>query len=112
MFSTQTVDPLWPNTANKPSVTVWCRWKLTFCDYIELHLALNPSVRLSEDQQIKLLRQHLGFEGQRHFNALRIYAKNSQDDALKALYGLWVLRVHLHTARCTLQIPPTSGGNG
>ncbi|VDP22130.1 unnamed protein product [Echinostoma caproni] len=94
MFSTQTVEPLWPNTANKPSMNVWCRWKRKFFDYIELLLTLNPSIHLSEDQQIKLLRQHLGSEG--------IYENNSLDDALKALDGLWSLRVHVHTARFAL----------
>ncbi|CAH8451874.1 unnamed protein product [Dicrocoelium dendriticum] len=92
-------DPFWKDTSSKPSLAVWNRWKRIFCDYLELFTITHPHIQLSRTQSIKLLRQHLDAEGQRHFDALRLYESTSLTDCFNALDGLWGPRQHVFTAR-------------
>lgn len=89
----------WPCSTDKPSQSAWFRWRKTFADFLELLPILNPTVSLTEAHKIKLLRQSLGDEGQRHFDALRIENLSSLIGALDAFGGLWGARKSIFAAR-------------
>lgn len=90
---------LWCSATEKPSLSTWNRWKKTFTDYLELLQVLQPKTVLSDSHKIKLLRQFLGDEGQRHFDALHIADQTTLDKALNTFSELWGARPSTYTAR-------------
>ena len=68
-------------------------------DYIELLPVLQPQTVLSEPCKIKLFRQFLGDEGQRHFDALRNDNFSTLEQALNKYNELWGDHPSTYTAR-------------
>lgn len=89
----------WASTSAQPSANFWYQWKLSFTDYIDLLDELNPAQKLSESCKLKLLRHHLGDEGQKYFDTLDLRGKSSLSEALAVLDRSWGARTNVFASR-------------
>lgn len=87
----------WQSGLTPPSPSSWASWKTSFLDYLFLIDAFS-SIKLSAVIKLKLLRQHLGDEGQRVFDSLDL-STTTFEEAMAALNKLWGLRTNVFLGR-------------
>ena len=92
-------EAFWSDPAARPTSEEWTNWKILFTEYLDLLILFNPSIKLTEEYKIKLLRQSLGKEGQRFFASLQLGSKTTLKDVFSVLDKHWSRRINVFVAR-------------